>query len=1462
MSSFQQNKLIVAHDEKVEFDRHAQRHRAAIRLDFDMKNSDLAHLNALYAPHVILPGTGTATSHPLAAAHQRVAYHRAYKIGMEILKAGQPLIEVGPNPAGMTTLLGQPGYVHGCCKPDGRDQTRYMTALTGKRVTNCRDPDYKRSISQLINSTTTHRFCAQGFGQCDFQSTRAVAIHSLYDITFSEIASAFNRHGLDRLDAWMHFPVELLATPSFVNSEQNYRFDTLEVPQSNTTKASIWKLAAEAIKHPFTPLNYNETDDTITTSSGNTETTFFSFLNDASFGYQHNTANWKQWMTCGGFHTPYGFSISIERVQHNGSQYELRITRQTISQRAHFFLPSFMSDLVGVPDFTFLARRGFCKHSDSHGEYIWTSAQRVNDIFQYAMAREFNDRSFNLETVVAYARSKTNALTQQSGNSSKLISSRWNIQLPELNKVCTAIYLLASWERMIQRRVTTAAFEHMAELDKKKSFYSKAGSHMRHWLQDALHLKLCKHNAVHTCFHGNAVDECFNTTRNWFHRVNLKFQEDQMHTSQTPDCGTLMEYKYVDAPIVPESDLPIEIIAESKAIPTPIATNGLPLDWAKKIGISADRTTISEEALAIWNRTANHCDLQTSLLIQSTVESQYQKAAENALNVLNARGREYRKFHHENMVILEGVPGAGKTTFICNKVLPLIHRQNATALFVAPSRALKEEIKIKFERTGVQVHTIHTAMKMAAINHYDYVFIDECHTHATAIINWFAADSKVILVGDKNQIDFIDFSLHYPDNVLLAEFNLPTQFFNVTHRCPIDICMTPLFKRLYPGITTRNKKDKSIVYVSAKIYDKPGAKHLTFLQEDKANIINNNTYTNVSTIGETQGCTYPTVILHYGGTLAEKALLSKEKHLVVALSRHTDTLYICDATGSDIYGAINDDNRIAIPADISGVNVSALVTDTREPVCDALETLPDTRPYPTSNVNIIAVEETLNKICPMPIRPDHYSVITNTLPAAPGADVTLRLHELGKDEQREIKKHSEYVFPHVAQRVKITKNSNQLMACKSVLTRLGKMTKNLQSSSAQLLADKLFAAVTQEFDFTVNNDIKDAIFVDACKKFTEKGHDLSEIKGITSWNDQNVNIVKNFLKAQQKPCFTKDPILTDKAGQGISAWSKTLNFQLTIYTRLLEHILTRQSRGRVILSTGMSDQQVLALLEQTFQPGDKTFSNDWSEFDSSQNNVGRELLRRALAQIGCPDELLIPFIAQLSKRTIVDTFATICAYDKKDSGAPHTLVDNCLFNMAVILDCLSDFRILMIKGDDSCAFGTNITFKADRASWYTKNCGYQFKPDERSSGEFVSFIVNQNGASYDLPRLAAKAVSRVYTSRDDYNNFRTAIGVTLRHNPLTAGMNMLNVNAFHYGVSNADADNLLSFLHRFARGDYPFSSLTKRESQQVIVDVHTETQRQNRAPTDHPSAFRTIPQLAPIRYAVKQCVKAMAPIVG
>jgi hypothetical protein len=118
----------------------------------------------------------------------------------------------------------------------------------------------------------------------------------------------------------------------------------------------------------------------------------------------------------------------------------------------------------------------------------------------------------------------------------------------------------------------------------------------------------------------------------------------------------------------------------------------------------------------------------------------------------------------------------------------------------------------------------------------------------------------------------------------------------------------------------------------------------------------------------------------------------------------------------------------------------------------------------------------------------------------------------------------------------------------------------------------------------------------------------------------------------------------------------------------------------------------------------------------------------------------------------------------------------------------------------------------EQIAYYQATCGAQLKPG--ASGTFVSFLVTESGAAYDLIRIAAKILSRFYTSEEDFKLYQEAINGQFKKLDNTEALNMIRVNALFHDKSTqsiGDFDALLSFINRFARGEVKFAELVQGE---------------------------------------------------
>nr|QZZ63399.1 hypothetical protein [Nelson Astrovirus-like 1] len=1341
-----------------------------VRVALDRDNYEL--LSAAYSPMKIIPGTQQPPSgfHQLATAHQSIAEQTINRF----LRNHDEYIEIGPNAASFSRNAVGKTNPHGCTLRSARDQARHARAamsneLRGYRPRHEQIVDvqaggithrtlYER-VQHLASGIPTKTFCLNGWQNCDSQAQIAVSNHSLYDITFQDLAVGMRNHNCCYIKAFMHFPTEILDVDEWISAEKGYRF-------SRDRK---------------------------------TGSVAFHWLSDTAFGYTHDHDTWIRYLTTGGFSTPFGFNVLIEKTAWHGSQFELSISRVTAGGVFNYTIPNSLCDLIKVPNFRRIAASGFCKRRYDPSDitnYIVTDGSKVRKLLDFINARA--EKGFSLDVVKAYART----LVSEIRLGGQIAEQRWHCTSSQFSDLCVSLYILCCYQRRLDSHIISKAIQHMDEIG-HKSFWSQLFEDVKVFFGiDLVHIHKDDRVAAQS-------------TRNIFHRATLQFFEDKTRVDTLRDCDFDMQIFFgYNIEQLPEIEMTAEEIISDRENrstsddPLPASTP----EWAIHYNIPANALPGVGPVYLAEN--------QHQILIDECLRGAQNPDSHKALkSVLETAAVELQRKEHipdrlylENMYALTGVPGGAKTgRIICDiipKTLPF-----GPVLVLCPTSALADKYRVELTSPS-QAATVHAGLRHLSKQKWALVVIEEAFTLPISYINFVAKRFKTLIVGDPKQIQHVDFSGLWKGCTMLESLlpAIPRHHINETKRCPQDVTMLPIIMGAYPGITSASKLNQSVQWVHEK-YTNPQAVNVCFTQLQKEQL-QNFAKTNAFTVHECQGQTFPSVILHFSGAHAEEQLLTKSpNHLIVGLTRHTNHLYIRDCSSGFLKTMINNRAPLSTIADKSNIDLNALDVP---PVCKPVvleQTAPDAVPYAFTKSEAGAVELVLSRYFPAEAPRENISTTSTRLPLGEDARGSVRLPLLGDEEDFERKNHKIYRFK-APQRVMITRNHQKHMLLRTNLERLTHSTKNMPDEACQKLADQLFEKVYDEFDWKVSEKHHHRCFLEAIEKMQQRGHDIEKLKDIDNWHDQYVNLVKSFLKAQQKPCLGKDPHTVDKAGQGISAWDKTLNLLMSPWTRLLEQVLVNQSNGRVRILSQMSDLQVQAIIEKDTVEGERFIDNDWTQFDSNQNNLTREILNRAMKQIGCPDILLEPFMEQLKTRRICAEQSSLIVNDKKDSGAPHTLIDNCLFNLAICLDLMVDFNHLYIKGDDSMARGQNVRFDHERMAKYIKKCGYKFKPNEHTSGSFVSFLVNQQGVALDLPRICAKITSRAYTNPKDFVDYQDAISGQLKPIDLQAGANMCKVNALFYDNttdSESRFDILLSFILRFARREISFNELTQHE---------------------------------------------------
>nr|WPR18104.1 MAG: RNA-dependent RNA polymerase [Chemarfal virus 142] len=1374
---------------------YARLFRDAITIPFALTSETHEALSGMYKPRIIRAGTARPPcgTHAIAAAHQRIAQKEAY----EFARNCPSLIEIGPNAANMAQIaIGNPN-VHGCTLFSARDQSRHQNSAQSATLrgylpsktqneaiiqTGFDRHAYHEKVCALASGLPTSTFCVNGWQNCDFQASSAISCHGLYDISLLQLAIGMREHNTHHIRAWMHFPVQALEVPAWTDYERGYRFKT-RTHEGREVIDFTWS--------------------------------------DTAFGYTHDKTNWLAYLLVGAFDTPFGFSIIIEKTAVHGSQFTLDIHRVSSAGSFFYNIENSLVGLCKVPNFRLIAAGGFCKKKQI--PYIITDTEKVKKAFQFIHARA--DKGFTHETVKAYTRT----LIYETRLGSRIIEARWHCSVEEYSDLCLSIFILALYRRMVDAEVIRAAVEHLATLGSTHGITKR----FLKWLRTSLHLP---HN--HASNHLLDTEENFEGQR--ILNIRTEFQDNNIFKMASIEFfdhydqhDSIRDHDYVSEVVFPfnpdyveqEPELRPTLEEIAAATPLPDLDEHVYNAWGLDLSIKACLAPVEVHKDYISEEQHTNLILETARGA-AAAEAEDKKGLATSLTLANNEFRSYRpnKLNTHNMIALTGCFGSGKTGRILQDVIPAVAAKQGHVLVLCPTRALADKYSQDLQAPH-QAATIHSGLRFIKKNKPTLIIVEEAFTLPMAYINFIAESHKVLIVGDKQQITHVDFSGLWKGCTKLEDYigYIPTEHINITKRSPQDIANLPIIKSAYPGITSVSKKIVSMQHVP-NTFVNPSANIICFTQSQKA--ILSNTYKQVaSTVHEVQGQTFPSVILHYAGTKEERELISKSKnHLIVGLTRHTNNIFIRDLTDDhELMTFVNDSSPLSHIADESGIDLQASDSSApTKPVYSIDTKITSDREYPFTKSEATCTEVILHKYYPAPPQREHVAQISTDLPLGEDLNGVLRINETAAEELAESKTRKIFRFPG-PQRVMITRPTSKHLHVRSNLERLAHRTTNLPADQTNLIAERLFLQSSKEFDWNVSPQDKHTCFIEALKKMESRGHGMDKFKDIQDWNDLNVKLVKSFLKSQQKQTLGKDPLEADKAGQGISAWDKTLNTMMCAWTRVLEIVLVKQGKGRVKITTGMTDLEVMKILEEDGRPDDKFLDNDWTQFDSRQNRLTIRLLILALSEIGCPQLLLDEFHKMLLSRRICSEALSMLVHDKKDSGAPHTLIDNCWFNLNICLDLMADFRVLYIKGDDSLARGKDVKFDFDKMSFYGEKCGFRFKPNNSHSGNFVSFLINRYGVAFDLPRIAAKVLSRCYTNPEDYSNYQEAISATLMHVHEHEGHTMNLVNAYHLNQNDphsatSDFDIILSFLKRFARKEIPFNQLIQSEYLTKKVD--------------------------------------------
>lgn len=797
-----------------------------------------------------------------------------------------------------------------------------------------------------------------------------------------------------------------------------------------------------------------------------------------------------------------------------------------------------------------------------------------------------------------------------------------------------------------------------------------------------------------------------------------------------------------------------------------------------------------------------------------------------------------------NVEIITGFAGTGKSTQISKMhARAKAKNRNTRWLIVTSSNNLMKRFSADDRFKEFKVKTQHSAF---TAGQFDVLVVDECYTFPIAYANVLAAcvgAKRVILAGSKTQIGVLDIQGFHRHSRQLKDVIDDVNF--VSFRCPQDI--TRLACKYQKNAQTCSSVSRSIVTADVtdnqiKDYIKRFNYPVIFLNQfsKRCNI-------GSTTIHDNQGVDHDRAILVIDGRAQDSELHKQDEHVMVGLTRVTDTLIILgrvDEITREIYyenGAFerNDalfDNQLA-----SAVVSNELLKSNRPPIIAC----GDNVHYDDCDRETAA--DILSRIIGNDNQDDNDAYRLNCDTALRGPEkIKIKLSKILGSYRGNIKGKYLGLYRYAMRYApccfatlkcacerysKVTKNGkDQAYDTAQLLKGINQFTNDYSVYADNFVYDKSFefmndvtfylsskeigflAAIQQRLSVLTNNDLRTYHAAEYAKKLQEKG-----VKRDTSEIDFEVETYRRFIdfhmKKQNKAKVAHfAETLSDKPGQGIAAWKKYQNFMFASYTRMFTQIFQELLKENVIFATNESDA-ILGLRASSFisEAENKNIKMynmmaDFTEFDSSVTNCGPGLNAILMATMQMPVFLCQEYMQQRHSWILDAKEIRMTGQDKMHSGEPWTLTGNTIYNMGVMGSVYDFINIVyaIFKGDDSlvCCEDVNIY---ERSKLWLDEHGMNIKLEMPPYGEFAGFCYTKYGSFPDVLRKVVKFTSTVYRDAGHHNesviNLKADLNAVTSNAAFNHGCECLAAYYNHNKVVNPVSPSEIRLLAGFLKSE-------------------------------------------------------------
>nr|QSD99108.1 ORF1 protein [Hepatitis E virus] len=705
-----------------------------------------------------------------------------------------------------------------------------------------------------------------------------------------------------------------------------------------------------------------------------------------------------------------------------------------------------------------------------------------------------------------------------------------------------------------------------------------------------------------------------------------------------------------------------------------------------------------------------------------------------------------------------GVPGSGKSRSI---------QQGDVDVVVVPTR----ELRNSWRRRGFAAFTPHTAARVTSGRR---VVIDEAPSLPPhLLLLHMQRASSVHLLGDPNQIPAIDFEHAGLVPAIRPEL-APTSWWHVTHRCPADVC--ELIRGAYPKIQTTSRVLRSLFWNEPATGQK-----LVFTQAAKA------ANPGAITVHEAQGATFTeTTII---ATADARGLIqSSRAHAIVALTRHTEKCVILDAPGLLREVGISDiivNNFFLAGGEVGHHRPSVIPRGNPDQNFATLQAFPP-------SCQISAYHQLAEELGHRP------APVAAVLPPCPELEQGLLYmpQELTVSDSVLVFELTDIVHCRMAA------PSQRKAVLSTLVGRYGRRTKLYEAAHSDVRESLARFIPTIGPVQATTCELYELV-----EAMVEKGQDGSAVLELDLCN-RDVSRITFFQKDCNK-FTTGETIAHGKVGQGISAWSKTFCALFGPWFRAIEKEILALLPPNIFYGDAYEESVFAAAVSGAGSC--MVFENDFSEFDSTQNNFSLGLECVIMEECGMPQWLIRLYHLVRSAWILQAPKESLKGFWKKHSGEPGTLLWNTIWNMAIIAHCYEfrDFRVAAFKGDDSVVLCSDYR-QSRNAAVLIAGCGLKLKVDYRPIGLYAGVVVAPGlGTLPDVVRFAGRLSEKNWgPGPERAEQLRLAVCDFLRGLTNVAQV-CVDVVSRVYGVSPGLVHNLIGMLQTIADGKAHFTETVK-----------------------------------------------------